>query len=102
MRGAIAQQLRQRDLHRRGDGEEVVGDQFQCIDRSRFAGTADADPSQFVVRQSGGLRQAAEGEGEDVVADERRSRVAEREGMEDLVGDDRHSDARDRILLRSP
>ena len=42
-----AQQLRQRDLHRRGDGEEVVGDQLQrierlalCPDRSRGSSRA--------------------------------------------------------------
>ena len=66
---------------------------------SRFARTADANPSEFVVRQAGGFRESAEGEGEDVVADEGRRCVAEREGMEDFVGDDRQAEARDRILL---
>src|SRR5207302_2454682 len=46
-----------------------------------------------------GFRKSAEREGEDVIAHERRRCIAERERVEDFVGNDRQAEARDRILF---
>src|SRR5207302_2036671 len=51
------------------------------------------------MRQPRGFRKSAEREGEDVIAHERRRCIAERERVEDFVGNDRQAEARDRILF---